>query len=147
MSRHTGWRRENRPGFFGENHTLRKELVSEYKQGVISAPFGPHTAEERALMNQTVEAHHPQAAPIELQAYAIYENFLNGHNCLGGGGQGAARIANAWQVVSEVNGCMVINTPKNESSDSVLFSAGPRWTPRATHVSPLSPSCFSAEGD
>ena len=133
MSLHTGWRRENRPGLFGENHTLRKELVGQYKQGLIRAPFGPHTPEERAVMNQTVETHHPKEAPIELQAYAIYENFLNGRNCLGGGGQGAARIANAWQIVSEVNGCMVINTPKNESSDSVLFSAGPRWTPRATH--------------
>jgi hypothetical protein len=28
---------------------------------------------------------------------------------------------------------MVVNTPKNESSDSVTFSAGPRWKPSATH--------------
>jgi hypothetical protein len=63
MSLHTGWRRENRPGLFGENHTLRKELVSEYKQGVTSAPFGPHTAEERALMNQTVKHIIPRKPP------------------------------------------------------------------------------------
>jgi hypothetical protein len=133
MSFRMGWNRENRPGLFGKYHTMRKELVGEYKRGLISAPFGPHTPEEKAAMNQAVEGSHPKEAPIELQAYAIYESLLNGRNCWGGGGQGAARIAPAWQVVSEVNGCMVVNTPKNESSDSVTFSAGPRWTPRATH--------------
>lgn len=133
MSFRWGWRRENRPGLFGENHTLRKELLEEYKMGRISAPFGPHTSEQKAAMNQAVEATHPLEAPIELQAYAIYESFLNGHNCLGGGGQGSARIGSAWQVVSEVNGCMVVNTPKNESADSVTFAVGPRWAPRGTH--------------
>jgi hypothetical protein len=127
-----GWTRETRPGLFGENHKLRKELVSEYKKGLISAPFGPHTPIERAAMNAAVESAHPKEAPIELQAYAIYESFLNGHNCLGGGGQGAARISPAWQIVSEVNGCMVVGTPYDRSADSVTFSAGPRWTPRAT---------------
>jgi len=131
MSLHWGWTRENRPGLFGENHTMRKELVGEYKRGLISAPFGPHTPEEKAAMNLAVEnAHPPKEAPIELHAYAIYENLLNGHNCLGGGAQGAGRIRPAWQVVSEVNGCMIVNTPTYESADSVTFSVGPRWTPR-----------------
>ena len=133
MSFRWGWRRENRPGLFGENHTLRKELLEEYKMGRISAPFGPHTSDEKAAMNQAVEATHPLEAPIELQAYAIYESFLNGHSCLGGGAQGSARISSAWQFVSEVNGCMVVNTPKNESADSVTFAVGPRWAPRGTH--------------
>ena len=133
MSFRWGWRRENRPGLFGENHTLRKELLEEYKMGRISAPFGPHTSDEKVAMNQAVEATHPLEAPIELQAYAIYESFLNGHSCLGGGAQGSARIGSAWQFVSEVNGCMVVNTPKNESADSVSFAVGPRWAPRGTH--------------
>jgi len=133
MAFRQGWTRENRPGLFGENHAMRKELVEEYRKGLISAPYGPHTPEERALLNDRVEGPHSQVAPIELQAYALYENFLNGHNCLGGGGQGAVRISSAWQVVSEVNGCMIVGTPTNESADSVTFSVGPRWTPRATH--------------
>jgi hypothetical protein len=133
MSLHFGWSRENRPGLFGENHMMRKKLVAEYKRGLISAPFGPPIPAEKAAMNQAVEAPHPKEAPIELQAYAVYESFLNGHNCLGGGGQGAAHIGPAWQVVSEVNGCLVVNTPTNESADSLTFSVGPRWTPRATH--------------
>jgi hypothetical protein len=133
MSFRFGWNRETRPGLFGENHLIHKELVAEYKKGLISAPFGPHTPEERALMNQAVETPHPKEAPVELHAYAIYESFLNGRNCLGGGGQGSTRVNPSWQVVAEVNGCMVVNTPANESADSVTFAAGPRWTPRAAH--------------
>jgi hypothetical protein len=133
MSLRFGWNRETRPGLFGEYHIRRKELVGEYKKGLISAPYGSHTPEEKLAMNKAVEAPHPKEAPIELQAYALYERFVNGRTCLGGGGQGAARITPTWQLVSEVNGCMIINTPKYESADSVTFSAGPRWTPRAAH--------------
>src|SRR5215469_5114520 len=104
-----GWTRETRPGIFGENHVMRKELVREYKQGLSGAPFGPHTAEERAAMNKTIERPPSKEAPIELQAYALYTGFTHGGTCLGGGGQGAARIADSWQIVSEVNGCMKIN--------------------------------------
>jgi len=130
-----GWDRPTRMGIFGENHERRKELVKEYKEGLIPAPFGPHTAEERALMNQTVQTRPPsKEADIELNAYSMYESFLGGGSCMGGGGQGAARVNAAWQVVAEVNGCMIINSmPKYQSGDSVMFAAGPRWTPRATH--------------
>jgi hypothetical protein len=132
MSFRHGWTRENRPGLFGENHILRKELVGEYKRGLISTPYGPHSPEEKAMMNEAVETNHPNEAPIELHAYAIYEGFMNGHNCWGGGAQGAVRVTPAWQVISEVNGCMLVDTPKYESADSVTFAAGPRWTPRAS---------------
>jgi hypothetical protein len=64
MSFRLGWNRENRPGLFGENHALRQQLVSEYKKGVVSAPFGPHSAEEKAAMNQAVETVHPEEAPL-----------------------------------------------------------------------------------
>ena len=127
-----GWTRATRPGIFGQNQQMRRELVREYKQGLISAPFGPHTAAERAAMNKAVEKPHSAEAPAELQAYAIYESFLGGGSCIGGGGQGAARISPSWQIVSEVNGCLVINMQKYHSGDSLTFSAGPRWTPRAT---------------
>lgn len=132
MAFRTGWYRENRPGLFGENHKMRQELLEEYREGLISAPFGPHTSDEKALMNESIDGIHPVLAPIELQSYFLYENFLNGHNCLGGGAQGAVRVEPSWQIVSEVNGCMVVNTPKDQSADSVTFSVGPRWTPLAT---------------
>ena len=128
-----GWTRETRPGIFGENHARRKELVREYKEGLISAPFGPHTAEERSVMNKDADKPHPQEAPIELSAYAQYESFLGGGSCIGGGGQGAARVNAGLQIVTEVNGCLVVNMPKYQSGDSIMFAAGPRWTPRAAH--------------
>ena len=141
-----GWTRETRPGIFGANHEMRKELVREYKEGLSGAPFGPHTAEERAAMNKAIEQPPSKEAPIELQAYALYTAFLHGGTCLGGGGQGAARIADAWQIVSEVSGCMKINTPTNESADSVTFAAGPRWTPRAAHrFSPFAQVLFGGQ--
>jgi hypothetical protein len=141
-----GWTRATRPGIFGANREMRKELVREYKQGLISAPFGPHTPAERAAMNKAVESTLSKEAPIELQAYALYTGFTHGGTCLGGGGQGAARIAPAWQIVSEVNGCMKINTPENESADSVTFAAGLRWTPRAAHrFSPFAQALFGGQ--
>jgi len=141
-----GWTRETRPGIFGANHEMRKQLVRDYKEGLTGAPFGPHTAEERAAMNKTIERPPSKEAPIELQAYALYTAFLHGGTCLGSGGQGAARIADSWQIVSEVNGCMKINTPTNESADSVTFAAGPRWTPRAAHrFSPFAQVLFGGQ--
>jgi len=140
-----GWHRDTRPGIFGENHELRKELVKEYKEGLISAPFGPHTAEERALMNKAVERPPSKEADIELNAYAVYESFLGGGTCIGGGGQGAVRVNPALQIVSEVNGCKVVNMPNYQSGDSTLFDAGPRWTPRAAHrFSPFAEVMFGA---
>jgi hypothetical protein len=140
-----GWHRETRMGIFGENHERRKELVKEYKEGLITAPFGPHTPEERALMNKTVEKPPSKEAPVELNAYAVYESFLGGGSCIGGGGQGAARVNPALQIVSEVNGCLVVNMPKYQSGDSVMFAVGPRWTPRATHrYSPFAEVMFGA---
>ena len=137
------WHRENRPGLFGKNYAERKELVREYKYGEISAPYGPHTAAERAFLNKDAPHERPLEAPIELNAYAMYESFLGGGSCMGAGGQGAARVNPAWQIVSEVNGCLVINMPKNQSGDSTMFAAGPRWTPRAAHrVSPFAEVMF-----
>jgi len=37
------------------------------------------------------------------------------------------------QIVSEINGCMIVNMPKYQSGDSTMFDVGPRWTPRAAH--------------
>jgi hypothetical protein len=143
MAFQQGWYRPTRMGIFHENHERRKELVKEYKEGLISAPFGPHTAEERALMNQTVQQPPSKEADIELEPYGIYESFLGGGSCIGAGGQGAARINPSWQVVAEVNGCSVTKVPKDESGDSVMFATGPRWTPRAaSRFSPFAEVMF-----
>jgi hypothetical protein len=132
-----GWSRETRPGIFGQNHEMRKELVEQYKEGKSSAPFGPHTAAEREAMNAAINPNpdkpRPAEAAIELNPYAQYESFLGGGSCVGGGASGAARVNPELQIVSEVNGCIVINMPKHQGGDSLMFDAGPRWTPRAAH--------------
>ncbi len=131
------WNRETRPGIFGQNHEMRKQLVKEYKDGESGAPFSVHTAAEREAMNAAANPNadkpRPLEAPIELNAYAVYESFLGGGSCMGGGGAGAARVNPALQIVAEANGCLVINMPKDNGGDSEMFDVGPRWTPRAAH--------------
>ena len=77
---------------------------------------------------------HPVEAPIELTAFPEYETFLGGGSCIGGGGTGAARISPKFQVVAEVNGCLIMHQPAyNMSADSLSYSGGIRWTPLAAH--------------
>jgi hypothetical protein len=111
--------------------------VQDYKDGKTGAPFSVHTAAEREAMNAAINPNpdkpRPLEAPIELYPYAVYESFLGGGTCIGGGGDGAARVNSKLQVVGEVNGCLVINVPKDNGGDSEMFYGGPRWTPRASH--------------
>lgn len=125
------WYRATRVGLFRENHTLRKELLVESRAGGAKPfAFAKKTSQE-------AQGPFPLEAPIELMASSHYERFLGGGSCIGGGGTGAFRISPSWQIVGEVTGCMVINMPKNESGDSEMYSAGARWTPRASgRISP-----------
>ena len=131
------WVRDTRLNLFGENYELRKQLVREYREGGGEKPF---EFVKRQPIESGVEFDRvfPKAAPIELQAFPVYESFLGGGSCIGGGGQGAGRFNAQWQYVAEVNGCLVMHMPaSNQSGDSLFFGVGPRWTPRATEkISP-----------
>ena len=125
------WNRETRPGLFGQNQMIRKQLLDEYKLGRGRKPF---IYERRSPWADGMEFRHsyPKEAPIELAAFSVYESFLGGGSCVGGGGSGAARISAAWQAVAEVNGCLVMRLPEyNHSADSLFYGGGLRWTPRA----------------
>lgn len=141
------WQRDTRPGLFGAAYGARsgrvrsrKELdgeegrpTSELSSSILANPAGP-------VSHSPV---YPKAAPIELTASPHYESFLSGGSCIGGGGSGAARIAPSWQLVAEVSGCLIVNMPSSQSGDSLLYVAGPRWTPRADRlVSPYSHLLF-----
>jgi len=39
----------------------------------------------------------------------------------------ALRIARAWQIATNVNGCKMTNLPNNVSGDSLTYIIGPRW--------------------
>ena len=125
------WNRDTRPGLFGQNHMIRKQLLDEYKLGQGRKPF---IYERRSPWADGMEFRHtyPKEAPIELAAFSVYESFLGGGSCVGGGGSGAARISAALQAVAEVNGCLVMRLPEyNQSADSLFYGGGLRWTPRA----------------
>jgi hypothetical protein len=127
------WTRETRIGLFGENYELRKEWLADYRDGSGEKPF---EFQKYAYRPAGVEFKHvyPKEAPIELTAFPQYETFLGGGSCIGGGGTGAARISPAWQVIAEVNGCLIMHQPAyNMSADSLSYSGGIRWTPLAAH--------------
>src|SRR3974377_519879 len=80
----------------------------------------------------------PKEADIELTAFPLYEAFLGGGSCVGGGGSGAARVHPRLQGVAEGSGGLSRHMPaSNQSGDSLFYGGGVRWTPRAAHhVSP-----------
>ena len=125
------WTRENRIGLWGDNFQLRKDLLAEYKRtGEKPFDFVPRTPLESSDSSRT----YPREAPIELTAFPYYESFLGGGSCVGGGGSGAARVNRSWQVIAEVNGCLVMHMPNaNQSGDSLFYGGGARWTPLASH--------------
>ena len=131
------WVRDTRLNLFGENYEMRKELLEEYREVGGEKPF---EFVKRTPVESGIEFRkdYPLEAPIELQAFPVYESFLGGGSCVGGGGQGAARVNPQWQMVAEVSGCLVMHMPaSNQSGDSLFYGVGPRWTPRASEkISP-----------
>jgi len=127
------WQRETRIGLFGENFRIRKELLADYKN-TGEKPF----EYVRPIKMESEPHSYPKEASIELTAFPLYETFLGGGSCIGGGGSGAARVNPHWQVVTEVSGCLIMHMPAaNQSGDSLFYGGGLRWTPRAAHrVSP-----------
>ena len=125
------WARDTRLGLFGANYETRKELLREYREEGGEKPF---VFVKRTPVDSGIDfkKDYLGVAPIELQAFSYYESFLGGGSCIGGGGQGAARVNSQLQIVSEVSGCLVMHMPQsNQSGDSLFYGAGPRWAPKA----------------
>jgi hypothetical protein len=122
------WHNETRIGLFRENHQLRKELLADYKR------TGEKAFEYVRPVQPEHQGSYPKEASIELTAFPLYETFLGGGGCIGGGGSGAARVNPRLQVVAEVSGCLIMHMPaSNQSGDSLFYGGGMRWTPRAAH--------------
>lgn len=142
MAFRTPWKRDTRLGLFGLDGKIRKELLNEYKAGVGPKPFifERRSADKSIEFNRT----YPKEAPIELAAFPVYESFLGGGSCAGGGGSGAARVSPTLQVLAEVSGCQVLRMPEfNQSGDSLFYGGGARWTPRAARkLSPYAEVLF-----
>lgn len=67
-------------------------------------------------------------APFEFSITSGFRTFPT-TSCLGGGGEGAYRVADQLQMVLSVNGCKLASLPTNDSGDNLVFQIGPRWTP------------------
>jgi len=119
------WHRDTRIGLLRENRVIRKEFVNTYREtGEKGFEYlrPPHTD----------PGFYPKEAPIELTAFPLYESFLGGGSCVGGGGSGAGRINSQWQYVAELSGCLIMHMPAdNQSGDSLFYGGGLRWAPRA----------------
>jgi hypothetical protein len=124
------WVRDTRLNLYGENYVVRKELLREYKEEGGEKTF--EFVKRTPLTGVEFHKSFPLEAPIELEAFPVYESFLGGGSCVGGGGQGAARVSPKFQIVAEVNGCLVMHMPQsNQSGDSLFYGVGPRWMPHA----------------
>jgi hypothetical protein len=118
-------------GIFGENFVKRQEMIADWKYHNGPKPF--EFVKRQPDPSSDPNRVYPKAAPIELSAYPNFESF-SGRSCIGGGGSGAARLSNEWQIVGEVNGCLIMGFSKHtQSGDSLFYGGGPRWTPLATH--------------
>lgn len=134
MAIRSPWHRETRMGILNKNHVIRQELIKSYRE-TGEKPFEYIRPQKTDVeRNRT----YPKEASIELTAFPLYESFLAGGSCVGGGGSGAARIDSHWQFVAELSGCQVMHMPaSNQSGDSLFYGGGLRWTPRASHsISP-----------
>src|SRR5208283_531750 len=105
------WNRDTRMGLFGENFIMRQQLLYDYKYGSGPKPF---EFVRRQPVSSDSESGHvfPKVAAIELSAYPNFERFSDGRNCIGGGGSGAVRLSPSWQIVSEINGCLIMGFSK-----------------------------------
>jgi len=122
------WTRDTRIGVNHEAFLQRKQMMEDYKEGITGKPFEfvKRPSDEETPL-------YPKAASIELSAFPDFEHFFGGHNCIGGGGQGAARVNASWQVIAEVNGCLMMGmSASNESGDSLFYGGGMRWTPMSS---------------
>jgi hypothetical protein len=130
------WTRENRLGMSPADQELRRQLIHEYRTEGGEPPF---MYVKPAPSGIEFVRKFPKEAPIELQAFPYVESFLHGGSCIGGGGNGAARLNPQWQIVAEISGCQVMHMPaSNQSGDSLFYAVGPRWTPRADQkISPF----------
>jgi len=136
------WHRETRIGVWGKNFKLRQDLLADYKR-TGEKPF--EFVSRRSLPTSPESpSRYPLEAPIELTAFPYYETFLGGGSCIGGGGSGAARVNSSWQVLAELNGCLIMHMPNgNQSGDSLFYGGGARWTPHAAHrISPYAEFLF-----
>ena len=111
------WQRDDRPGVFEGERTLR--LARNREQAYLMSQHRP------ALVGRF------GVAPLEFSFGARQEYYLGGGHCVGGGAETAYRLSSDWVVMLDVRGCKFLDFDADSSGDALTYLVGPRWTPRA----------------
>ena len=133
------WDRVNRPGLFREDFELRSEYIRAKHDGTWSGPNYVQQWRDFNHIDTGIDwrphvGPYPTVPDFEVIAnLPMYETFLGGGSCIGGGGSGTISMGNHWALVSDMAGCLIINMPHHQSGDSFSYLVGPRWNPRASH--------------
>ncbi len=109
MSMKYPWYRTNRPGITSVSSG------SYFKPVPVNQPVNPP----------------PGVAPFEFHAVSVIRTYMGTNSlgsCAGGGAGVGIRIADNWQIVTDVNGCKMTNLPVNTSGDSLTYVVGPKWS-------------------
>jgi len=133
------WERVNRPGIFRDDFMLRSDYIRAKKDGTWEGPnyvqqWRDFYHIDTGIDWQPHSGAFPKIPDFELIAnLPMYESFLGGGSCIGGGGSGTISLGSQWALVSDMAGCLIINMPHHQSGDSFSYMFGPRWNPRAAH--------------
>lgn len=98
------WYRDDRAGVYAYNP---RDASTSY---LAEAPVGTATV-----------------APWEFVAGPGYRTF-SGKGCAGGGASLYRRLSPQWQLTLDVNGCKLLDLPRNLSGDALAYQIGPRWS-------------------
>ena len=127
------WHRDTRIGIVGQNFIVRKELLADYRAGIGPKPF-----EFVRRPNDSSDAE-PEPRVSEGRGHRVggVSQFRAIFPMAGIALEAEARVPRAfsrrWQIVAEVNGCLIMGfSHYTQSGDSLFYGAGPRWTPLAS---------------
>lgn len=107
----------------------RAPWYRDSREGILT--YTPPATEIRTIAAARASEPEREVAPFEFTATAGARQLGDGA-CVGGGAEGAYRVAPDWQVVLAVNGCKRIGDGANVSGDALVYQLGPRWTPMAS---------------
>jgi hypothetical protein len=97
------------------------------RAGTIAYRREPHNSSAARVVAAAPELE-PKPAPFEFSVASGYRQ-LSGTPCMGGGAEGALRLADELQLVLAVNGCKILGLPAYHTGDALVYQIGPRWTP------------------
>lgn len=122
MSLRVPWARDTRPGLYTGK---LKSFLDAQDRGLIHKPL---PAAGTGRVGEFGEA----VVEISMHYRPVWYQF-NGRRiaCQGGGGEAAVRVRPSVQMLLDVSGCNLTGLGSGWTGDTLTYTTGPRWTPRA----------------